>query len=818
MALRLYPCVASACLAVLVGGCQNPYALKAARLNYDATTTGATIEISDPKLYRREALINERRDETAYLDGLLAHSASVEFKPEIMRDLEFISGFSAAAGMSSDPAAKSNYENARETGAIQQQISTLKLQLQLEQLQRDAQLMRDGFAKQTEPSGNAPGNGNGASPPSASSVPSPASPDQLANAIKDLQSHVANWMNENNGLAHPGSTQANPSDLFRDREAYRDLLKSACNATSLDELHDKDGAALIRLSFQATVFPPDKKYADTLGMIRMQVKAPDWAADPDAIELVYATWLSYVNHVLNAPMNNGLAKGEPAAFRENPAVGTLSGVMFEKVYYYYPKAGEKNCAGLSLDPRPADTTCGRLVFAIPQIQAPPGSPNGQFLSIGDYYRGASADEKAQTINSLQIQLVKSRYNLIASGASSFGGNPCDITGQTQGKAGELADSLKYAQTVSFAAENLVEVDRQARKFLTDHDLSSSTDSSTLTTFTSQAEPAQQLLLSAEQYLRGCPMGSPLVARAYIPDAFRRVVQGKNLRVAIYNVSPRERVQEMSTVARASDAVALAAAISKSIPSSGTNAQAALSYARSASGKVDAFERVPLVVSFAEAQETPADQKSKSDAAFGWLMGPSVSVNASGKSLELEHRIRPYDLSVDLSAPGWWPYLNLNVETGWAPNWRTNPGTIVATDAPPRTIRVMLSLNSADMEALTALLTHSSGVRLASITSTEPATLPPCGGIALQIVGENIWRTSSVTLGGEYINHGIDVMPDMRGVIVTIPPGAYPIIEKVAADYFVRLTALTPYDHANWKLKMTAPNANGNCEKTAVQEE
>jgi hypothetical protein len=92
------------------------------------------------------------------------------------------------------------------------------------------------------------------------------------------------------------SLDGNPIDEFRDRAAYRQLLTTARNAASLDELHDLNGAALYRLSFQVSTLPPSDKYLRTAGIVGMTpVKEPP---GPEEIEEIYGRWLDHINKTL----------------------------------------------------------------------------------------------------------------------------------------------------------------------------------------------------------------------------------------------------------------------------------------------------------------------------------------------------------------------------------------------------------------------------------------------------------------------------------------------------------------------------------------
>ncbi len=93
--------ISLALVALGVSACGNPYALNLNSVNLDAKQAKGVIQFTDPKLYKREALINERKNERAYLGVLLTASESPEFKvePEIVREIEVIQAFSSAVGV-----------------------------------------------------------------------------------------------------------------------------------------------------------------------------------------------------------------------------------------------------------------------------------------------------------------------------------------------------------------------------------------------------------------------------------------------------------------------------------------------------------------------------------------------------------------------------------------------------------------------------------------------------------------------------------------------------------------------------------------------
>ena len=206
-----------------------------------------------------------------WLNQLLESSKTIDFKPEIARDVEQITAFAGALGLSFDPAAALNYRRASETGDIQQQIQVAKLQLQLDQLKRDAELVRSKFASQTDPVNASLGAASASAPAAAVSANVSASVEQFKAAVDKLSASLATRLDIEGKPPTIAQTSINPADAFRDRSAYRDLLKSARNAVSLDDLHDSGGSALIRLNFQASVLP-DRETSNIPGVIQMKIE------------------------------------------------------------------------------------------------------------------------------------------------------------------------------------------------------------------------------------------------------------------------------------------------------------------------------------------------------------------------------------------------------------------------------------------------------------------------------------------------------------------------------------------------------------------
>ncbi|HEX8585476.1 MAG TPA: hypothetical protein VF680_13840 [Allosphingosinicella sp.] len=771
-----------------LAGCGTPFSGKSTGIDWSGPQGAGTIAVSDPKMYRREALINERNDETEWIGTLLTASKTIDFKPEIAREVELITALSGALGLNFDPASGVNYRRAAETGDLQQEINTMRLQLQLDQLRRDAELVRSKFDAQTEPVNANPGTlGDGTVTPAAS-ITAASAADQLKAAIDRLSTLAGRLDAEGKGpLSSSSFSTANPGDVFRDRSAYRDLLKSARNAASLDELHDYRGTALIRLNFQATVIP-DRARAKAPGIVQMKVVAPTF--DAEETERVYRGWLNYINSRLNKWTGTGW---EPDVELLRSAVADNFGTM---EYYYAAAAGGKDpsCAGfaLTVSGMPAAGKCKSLIFAIPQFRgtsAQEGAYSSLEQYVGFFDLGESEAEDRRKFQRARELVPAEASKLVTNCGVSW--SPPVPQGRAPTPAQELDDYLRQARVRLNGGATLIEIERLARQLLAERNLPPA-ETGALTTLAARAARARMLISSFEAVAyKDCSpdqmrSAGKLERGLHIPPGFRDLTQGGEERVAIYEIGPREQVQQVSTVARNANSLALALSVAASAPGSGAAASAAAGYSRQAMGRAAALERVPAVVGYAIAAERT----------FGWVLGPRAALDPRGK-LELEQNLRAYDLSVDLSVPASWPWVGIETVTAWAPAIGHIAGarvTRLPDEQEKALVKIPLSKNHADYEEMTKRLatggleewrraTLAGDLNGQAVSACRPATL--------LIKGERIWRASMALIGGHRLDGtAIRVAPDMSGILLQVPALDDHLGDVGASKVPIRI--LTPY--------------------------
>lgn len=781
----------------LLYGCTNPYGLDIASLDYAADQKQGTIQFSDPKLFPREHLINERRYELAFLDGQLAKCNVDSIAPEIIRELEVVRSIAAGVGLKFDPAAGAKFETESELAEIQNEITRTRLEMQLAQLQRDAELLQDQLAAQdtlVNQPGAADGTASATSPTSGVAAPTAEEIKALVGTVKDVINDLqADARAKISALDKSGGT-AGPIETFNFRRACRDTVKSAINQTRLDELHDMDGNALVRLQLRATVLPDgDREYNDTLGILRMEMVPPD-LADPNskAVKLVYRNWLDHMNRNINKV---DLAD-QKVTFRTNPIYLGLSS-YFDLAMLEIPRfkdgkpepGADKSCGGIVRKERRSDKCW------YPRIALPYGQAGRLATDV------RAADLISQQLNAAAVGIRENQNTPEASGFVLD--RTCDF--------GRLDDQVAFgpksvaktarqtAYTAASALENWpriiaakVALSKALQSFSfgpaprnpSNEVILSVLRSLESTVLRGQAlYPASENVLRELKYIENRCFGLP------VPPEFHAVIKSTDLRVAAYDVVPAERVQPVSTAARAADAVALAASIAGTLPTHGLGLSGNFAFSRSAVGKADALELAPIVVGFTEPVEdtsSSAESNKTGHAGFGWLLGPRIILKPEGQKLAFAHPVKPYELHADLSLPGWWPHFKIKAYSAWAPDWQeAGAGITMKVDKKKsllRTVKVPMRHNSGDMSGLTSLLKKEAkqpSLDVPIIDGVTPNEVSACDGdIDFQIWGENVWRASQVHLGGRVINRdgtsagegtasAISVLPDMSGIVARV---------------------------------------------------
>jgi len=805
---RWVSCLALLGLSACLASCKTPFSGRLTQVDWWGQAGAGTISVSQPKMYRRESLIDERRKDVEWIDGLLSDSKTQVFSPEIVRELELITSFSAALGLTFNPESGVNYRRETETGDIQQQIDVLELQVQLDQLTRDAELLRSGFAAQTEPSPGKPaadakspgtGAGTGASPTPAEQAQLSAAIAELKAAINDMKEYLGTQPGKEGAEIKLTKSTVNPSDLFRDKLAYRDLLKAAKNSASLDDLHDFDGAALIRLNFQAMAVP-DRAQSRVPGVVQMRVVPPE--RDQTYFTAIYRGWLDHINTKINRAKSDSWHQDEEL-------LALTDSDLFTLLAYYYPKtplagqaaSGSTACVGIAFPGPKEDANCARLLFAVPRFVGA-SLQERAYQSIDQYFDSFLTDV---TVRKKSDDWATLHGKILTSGASLA--RDCGLPSGTDPyapptDADDVWNAVRGAQVPVVIGDELARVERAARRLLVRRGLAPAGSVESSRRFKEQVSTARLVLRTFEDaaYER-CKKEARLNFRnalpaLYVPQSFEAIL-GQENRVAVYEIGPREQVQQMSSVSRVANSLSLALSLAAAAPRTGLGAAASGGYTRRAMGRAATLERIPGLIGYAALDNT-----------FGWVVMPRAVFDPDG-DIVLEQGPRTMDLTVDLSIPAWWTHFTLETTTGWAPDVASITAGTVSTHS-VRMTPVPMKPNYADFEQIT--LKMQRGVA-SPIQFDDPLfagqAVSACQTSRLHVRGARLWRASAVTVGGHPLAETqLVVAPDMSGILLTVPPLGRMV--TAGADSRLALSVFTRDGEATGSVSYIPAPQQGGC--------
>lgn len=735
-------------MGALVAGCTSlPFGQVA---KYDSTPHEAvgTITLSDAKVYSRETLINERSKEVARLQKLIDDVDKVEFKPDIVRETELITAFAASLGLRSDPAAGLTARRAKETADVQQEISTLQLQLQLEQLRRDAELLRSKLPDQTEPLNKDLGKVTADKPAAAASGVTAPSVEFLLGKIDATLGVLRERFNAETKPIAQTTVSSNPFDTFRDRQAYLDMVRSARNASALDELHDLGNAALMRINLQAAVIP-DPNFPKSLGAVEVVVSKESFSNEAKAVFL--REWLDHINLDGSARTEKLFKDGSDAKrlYRAGRVV-LLNVAGYEYALPRSAAPGQADALLANLDSaqwskNPEQLDSRDLISARKSGQSDPtglASKTAIFTALCDGKdTGLSNKQKSQ-----QLQLREDAYLAEVRVKTFEVASWLDRWEAARGQSAYALDAAKGREDATDFLKNL------SASFA---DIPAcSAYASRIATLTSAVSWGQL----ADQLDKASATG----------------------KARVYEVGPREQVQQMSTVARSASSLMLAAAVAANSPTSGTAAEAALAYSRQAMGRATTLERIPSVVGYSVGgQQT-----------FGWVFGPRAWLDPKGK-IDVEQALKPYDLSVDLSVPIWWPSLKLSVTTVWGPTPHGLAyGGLGSSGRGTRQLDIPMVRRAPDYDWFTYTIIGVPSRAPAIDPTVAGGPINACSPTTLLLKGRNLWRTDKVIVLGQLLDSAaVTIAPDMDGVIVNVPP-IQPLAAPAKRDAFLHI--ITPF--------------------------
>jgi hypothetical protein len=382
MAIRRSSCRTAARFSLALGivsacwGCApTPYGLSVGTINETAPARHAAILMSDPQIYARETLLNDRLRESKYLADALKRSETVPFEPTIRRELRTLQEFAASFRGGVDIGAARDFERQNEIRDLRQQSEIAKLQADIEYSRRQMDAIRGSGV--TAPTNRPGGESN---PPSADTEAAQriAKLEEKTAALeKELKDKLDSLRNAKFDTDVPATrrsaTQSSPEEEYEDRKAFREKIRADLAAVSLDDLHDADGNGLYRLQFRATILPGEPK--DKFGVARLTLRPP--VLNEAEIAKLYNTWLWHVALRLNQPTTYGGSRPDVAGtidplYRALSTQGlyAVREIDLGEVTQTKPDRGCENLFATGKENDKEVPTCVRLALPLPTVIDP----------------------------------------------------------------------------------------------------------------------------------------------------------------------------------------------------------------------------------------------------------------------------------------------------------------------------------------------------------------------------------------------------------------------------------------------------------------
>jgi hypothetical protein len=747
----------SALLAMAVASCGS-VAYTVDEIDYESPQSPAAILIADPQVYSRASLINDRRQESEYLKSLLDQSRTILFTPQIVRDLKTVEALSFSLGLSFGK----TVSGASTASNLSSEIEVAKLQSQLAVLQKQT----EGIAAAPIPETVVPpldlSKPDGlATPTTGTPAKTVLSPDvsALQAAIRAIQDQLKG-VELAGGPAAPANTYSglvDPKSDFADRQAYRRDLRAALSEAQLDDVHDAGGNALYRFQFQVTVLPPSG-YTRRWGVAKLSIEAPQLSKLD--ITAAYYQWLAYISREID---------DDPSGKRRNSRPNQLHNYdydryivelgshkyfnvidLFKRVdatdYYCLEHGGASN-TGLELVRNTATYGGQGRLYGYERLGTYAVPP--KLIKLDSECRGYPADVRDFSVGSQfnrPLDAAKVKF-VLSSIASSTPVNAPNSIGAFRSVTSDMPiielDQVDYVPIVFCAS--IVDQAGFCKDLF--------------------PGPLQESNVSP---VIGPPVPSLLNAAGGIPLSDQDASASRNYAVRSYSVLPMELAQRIGVTTESSQSLQTALSVGAQL-SSASKAALDSGFLSKADARAQALSRQAMVVGFAGTESGNSYARGFGTGYFGWLFGPEFVIKDS-KQLALQQAVRTYGVTSDVSVPGWWSYVGLDIESAWIANWQ-DAGLLRDSgelDKPPALVRkrVNLPISAATYESLTNFIASQqygpqfSEVFLGYVT---PNAIPACtSSVTIQIGGANIWRGEAVFLGGVRARN-VSVLPSMKGI-------------------------------------------------------
>ncbi|MBP7393315.1 MAG: hypothetical protein KA945_05700 [Zoogloea sp.] len=704
-------------------------------------TTLGDIQVSGVRVSSRERMVNDRLERSAFLAAEVQQVKELKeahFGPQGITSLRSFTGLAASLGLNLDAGGAKLFkrEKARDAQRLQNQMDLEAADIDTLKALRKKVLdgLNDGSITPEKAKGMLEAI-KAADPGTVSKVGS-LSPS-FDDASK-LRTELQKLIESISQVQQPGldKLQGSPIDLFRDKLALLEELRSEQIAVELDERHDLQGGTLLRLSADSTVIPYNDSSA--WGIVEMEVKP--------VFDQKLFTPEGFVDR-----LNDLAASRVVRAKRQyvTACYGKTLGVDQERTSINMLRRFAITERKLSAQ---------KFVFNLPKrVSATNKRANWS----------ATTPEVARDEDILELdqELEKARYTMAAAARDGKGGGtlcssdfekmlmpivsrifPAEIWGSTLSLASSTADMQINESSLDLSdAVWMQKIERKISE-------------------TSPPPPGGTQKSSSEKHFRfvAPDMLDPAQhdkrsnLETWLGSAKRQV----STQTYAYAATPKEQVQRIAQNGSRRDAMELMLAL-QAVSGAGS-ASGAISMMQVNEAISSTLHRQPLVVGYSRQPEN-INQDSRT---FGWVIGPRFKITEDWRGrpeFGFRHRMVQNTLSAEVVVPSLAMALDVKICTSWRPEAGDIANTGATENRSCRSERVLLPQSE---EALAETFDPDARRPLPELYARRLVPLTTAsGGTAVLLQGTNLWRNPQVYVGGLKAS-AVSVTSDMRGLTAT----------------------------------------------------
>ena len=727
----------------LLSGCQSFY--------MEPGKTYGEIKVGNPRVTTRERLVNDRLEEDAWLEKQLSEIDKQDFSGhQGLSDVRSLTGVSAQAGVNRDPGQIAIYQSQQK-----QQLQELQQKAEIDKLNYQITLARkqnELAAVTSDPTKASSTDGYSPSTTASNSLTAPT----VSDAQKALDESLAKL---NNAMPDPTRIEAtkaksSPIDQFRDKLAYREEIRNEKLQNALDDSHDLHNNTLYRLNFDTTIIPANDTSA--WAMINVKIEPPENAEPtPEQFAKIVNTKI--------ADTSRSIAN----AIKQVPTCRDI-------------KITAANINAITSDVAQClqDEKLNNVLGYFPLVKNKlPSAPAQNKLFI---YRPEPDKPK-------QNQLEDIAKAILLHGKSECNTGQCSLAILVNNFVAEYLVLLQLNNPSDFTYEITNDVPAPPAPTLAGHFMCGST----LCTETASAGRLKGFKYNKDTYrifpiadndqdaiattfmeLYDVPESD--AQRTKLKDSTNGFCEKQKIRlehISFIGATPKESVQRISDVLARRNATELALALKDVTGSASLNTM--LSYFNQSDGLFEALRRQPLVVGYTDTDS------------FGWLIGPKYRIEHKyniflGDKSQAGYRHVPIQNGVSgtISVPVFWNSINLTIGKYWQPEDSVTTKKASFSNEDGKTSGdISVNLPARLLLAYDLFKTDLGGRPPILDDELSPSYTVTQGDTAsLSILGENLWRSTAVILGGQPADK-IAILPDMKGIVANF--------EKVQSTGFIK---------------------------------